>query len=263
MRRSPNTNILFTLLRNVARVYIRDFGELQNLQNTNRSVHDFVQKSKKRVESLILEELMEKYSNQNYEFFSINGEQKIIQKDIDDSDNCFIINALDGELNYKRTIPLFCISIAHKRNGVIENSIVYNPITDDIFIGENGIGATHNNIKMQVSSEQKIEYCLFGIDNVYEFYENFNNNNLNKLLAASTGIRSFGAISLSICMVGSGKLNVFINRLIQPHEIDASLLILKEAAGKYNYLKNPEVAKPNYFIVSNEKIYDNLSSILI
>ena len=71
MRRSPNTNILFTLVRNVARVYIRDFGELQNLQNTNRSVHDFVQKSKKRVESLILEELIEKYSNQNYEFFAL------------------------------------------------------------------------------------------------------------------------------------------------------------------------------------------------
>jgi fructose-1,6-bisphosphatase/inositol monophosphatase family enzyme len=69
MRRSPNTNILYTLVRNVARVYIRDFGELQNLQNTNRSVNDFVQKSKKRVESMILDELTEKYSDQNYEFF--------------------------------------------------------------------------------------------------------------------------------------------------------------------------------------------------
>ena len=75
MRRSPNTNILYALVRNVARVYIRDFGELQNLQNTNRSVNDFVQKSKKRVESIILEELTDKYSNNSYEFFSI-GDSK-------------------------------------------------------------------------------------------------------------------------------------------------------------------------------------------
>lgn len=263
MRRSPNTNILYTLVRNVARVYIRDFGELQNLQNTNRSVNDFVQKSKKRVESMILDELTEKYSDQNYEFFSIRDEQKINQKDIDDSKNCFIVNALDGELNFKRTIPLFCISIAHKRNGILENSIVYNPITDDIFIGENGIGATHNNIRMQVSSEQKIEYCLFAIDNINDLYENFNNNNLNKLLESSIGVRSFGSISLSICMVGSGKLNAFINSPLQPHELDASLLILKESAGEFNNIEKSDFAKPNYFIVSNEKIYDNLYSKLI
>ena len=263
MRRSPNTNILYALVRNVARVYIRDFGELQNLQNTNRSVNDFVQKSKKRVESIILEELTDKYSNNSYEFFSIGDSKTENQKDINDCKNCFIINALDGELNFKRTIPFFCITIAHKKDNILQNSIVYNPITDDIFIAEKGIGATHNNIRMQVSSEQKIEYSLLGIDHINNFYDHFNNENLKELLDSAIGIRSFGSSALNICSVAAGKLNAYMNYIEEPNLLDAAFLVLKESGGEYNTLQNGIKTKSNYFIVSNEKIYDNLSSKLI
>ena len=67
----PNTNVLYSIVRNVAKIYRRDFGELQNLQNSKKSINEFVQKSKSKVESFIREELESKYSKNGYELIKI------------------------------------------------------------------------------------------------------------------------------------------------------------------------------------------------
>ena len=137
----PNTNVLYSIVRNVAKIYRRDFGELQNLQNSKKSINEFVQKSKSKVESYIREELESKYSKNGYEFISISD---ISENDFEIASftkNSFIVNALEGEMNFMRGIPLFCITIAHIKDGIVQNSIVYNPISDEVIIGEKGLSA--------------------------------------------------------------------------------------------------------------------------
>ena len=96
----PNTNVLFAIVRNVAKIYRRDFGELQNLQNSKSSKNEFVQKSKSRVESFIIDELESKYSKNDYKIITISNGSKNDYDATSIPKNSFIINALEGEMNF-------------------------------------------------------------------------------------------------------------------------------------------------------------------
>ena len=159
----PNTNVLGSIVRNVAKIYRRDFGELQHLQNSKKSINEFVQKSKSRVEFYIIDELKAKYSKNGYEFIPITNISKNDFQTTSFPKNSFIINALEGEMNFTRGIPLFCITIAHIKEGIVQNSIVYNPISDEVFIGEKGISARYNNKRMSVSNEVNADNVMISI----------------------------------------------------------------------------------------------------
>jgi myo-inositol-1(or 4)-monophosphatase len=254
----PNTNVLYSIVRNVAKIYRRDFGELQNLQNSKKSINEFVQKSKSKVESYIREELESKYSKNGYEFISISD---ISENDFEIASftkNSFIVNALEGEMNFMRGIPLFCITIAHIKDGIVQNSIVYNPISDEVFIGEKGISARYNNIRMTVSNEVSPDNAMIAIDERLRLFNNDIDDIILKYLNSVNSIRQIGSISLELCMVSNGALNCFIGHNESKHSIIAAALILEESGGHINLLSLKGNTQKNYFIVSNQKIYDNL-----
>ena len=254
----PNTNVLYSIVRNVAKIYRRDFGELQNLQNSKKSINEFVQKSKSKVESFIREELESKYSKNGYELITIPD---ISKNDFEISafpKNSFIINALEGEMNFKRGIPLFCITIAHIKDSIVQNSIVYNPISDEVFIGERGISARYNNIRMSVSNEISPDNAMIAIDERLGLFNNDIDDFFLKYLNSVNSIRQMGSISLEVCMVSNGALNCFIGHNDKRRSVIAALLILEESGGDINALSLKGQMGGNYFIVSNQKIYDNL-----
>ena len=254
----PNTNILYSIVRNVAKIYRRDFGELQHLQNSKKSINEFVQKSKSRVELYIIDELKEKYSNYGYEFISITNKSKNDFETTSFPKNSFIINALEGEMNFTRGIPLFCITIAHIKEGIVQNSIVYNPISDEVFIGEKGISARYNNKRMSVSNEVSADNAMISIDERLDLFNTNINDIFLKYLNSVNSIRQMGAISLEVCMVSNGALNCFIGHNESKNSVIAALLILEESGGEINWLSFKGKSQNNYFIVSNQKIYDNL-----
>jgi len=254
----PNTNILYSIVRNVAKIYRRDFGELQSLQNSKRSINEFVQKSKSRVESLIMDELVSKYSNNGYEFISIPNISEDGSEMGTTTKNCFVVNALEGEMNFMRGIPIFCITIAHIRDHIVQNSIVYNPISDEVFIGEKGIAARYNNMRMGVSNEEKPNNSMIAIDVSLGLYDYDLDDILLKYLNSVYSIRQMGSTSLEICMVSNGALNCFVGHTRKKNLLMASLLILEESGGKINMPTAENKTQKNYFIVSNQKIYDNL-----
>ena len=107
-RISPNLNIMIKAAEKASKVLIRDFGELENLQVTQKGPKDFVTNSDKKVEKILIEEL-EKYKK-NYSFLSEeNG--KIENKD---KENVWIIDPIDGTNNFLHGIPHFSISIGLK-----------------------------------------------------------------------------------------------------------------------------------------------------
>jgi len=254
----PNTNVLYSIVRNVAKIYRRDFGELQYLQNSKKSINEFVQKSKSRVEFYIIDELKEKYSKNGYEFIPITNISKNDFETASFPKNSFIINALEGEMNFMRGIPLFCITIAHIKEGIVQNSIVYNPISDEVFIGEKGISARYNNKRMSVSNELSADNAMISIDERLDLFNNDIDDIFLKYLNSVNSIRQMGAISLEVCMVSNGALNCFIGHNESKYSVIAALLILEESGGEINRLSLKGKSQKNYFIVSNKKIYDNL-----
>ena len=125
---SPNLNIMIKACEKASKVIIRDFGEVENLQVARKGPKDYVTKTDKRVEKILLEELNK--SKKNYSFLTEES-GKIENKD---KDKIWIIDPIDGTTNFIHGIPHFAISLALKIDDKLKSAIIFDPIKNEIFL---------------------------------------------------------------------------------------------------------------------------------
>ena len=131
---SANLNLMIKASEKASKTIIRDFGELENLQVSKKGPKDFVTKTDKRVEKIIIEELAK--SKKNYSFIT-EETGKILNK----NKNIFwIIDPIDGTINFLHGVPHFAISIALQIDGEIVSGLIYDPIKNEIFYAEKDSG---------------------------------------------------------------------------------------------------------------------------
>ena len=126
---------------------IKDFGEIEKLQVSKKGPSDFVTNSDIKTEKIIIDEL--KKAKPNY---SILSEEKGIENN-KDKNNTWIIDPIDGTINYLHGIPHFAISIALKSYDQIIAGLIYDPIKDEMFYAEKNNGAYFNNQRIKVSKK--------------------------------------------------------------------------------------------------------------
>ncbi len=200
-----------------SKVIIRDFGEVENLQVAKKGPRDFVTKTDKRVEEILIEELSR--AKKNYSF--LTEESGIIEKN--DKDKIWIIDPIDGTTNFLHGIPHFAISIALKIDNELKSALIHDPIKNEIFFAEVNNGAYYNNHRIRVSNKTDIEDCLFSSD-----------QHGVKVIFPSLNMRSSGCAALDLAYVGSGRLDGFFHNKINLWDIAAGILIVKEAGGSTN-----------------------------
>ena len=127
---SPSLNIMIKACEKVSKIIIRDFGEIENLQVAKKGPKDFVTKTDKRVEEILIEELST--AKKKYSF--ITEETGIIKNQ--DNDNVWIIDPIDGTTNFLHGIPHFAISIALKSGNQIISGLIFDPIKNEMFYAE-------------------------------------------------------------------------------------------------------------------------------
>ena len=154
---SANLNIMIKASEKASKVLIRDFGELEKLQVSKKGPSDFVTNSDLKAEKIIIEEL--KKARPNY---SIISEENGIEKNKDKS-NTWIIDPIDGTINFLHGIPHFAISIALQFNNEIVSGLIFDPIKNELFYAEKNNGAFFNNQRIRVSSKNNINDCLFAM----------------------------------------------------------------------------------------------------
>ena len=132
---SPNLNIMIKACEKASKIIIRDFGEVENLQVLKKGPKDFVTKTDKRVEEILIEELTK--SKKNYSF--ITEEAGIINNS--EKDIFWIIDPIDGTTNFLHGIPHFCISVAFASKNEIISGVIFDPIKNEIFYAEKNTGA--------------------------------------------------------------------------------------------------------------------------
>ena len=130
-----------------SKVLIRDFGEIEKLQVSKKGPLDFVTNSDLKVEKIIIEEL--KKARPNY---SIISEENGVENN-KDKENTWIIDPIDGTINFLHGIPHFAISIALKSNDEIISGLIFDPIKNEMFYAEKEGGAFFNNHRMKVSKK--------------------------------------------------------------------------------------------------------------
>ena len=144
---SANLNVMIKACEKASKILIRDFGELEKLQVSKKGPRDFVTNSDVKAEKIIIEEL--KKARPNY---SIISEENGVEKNKDIS-NSWIIDPIDGTINFLHGIPHFAISIALKSDNEIICGLIFDPIKDEMFYAEKNNGAFFNNQRIRVSKK--------------------------------------------------------------------------------------------------------------
>tara|TARA_B100001027_G_C16221757_1_gene310138 strand:- start:185 stop:925 length:741 start_codon:yes stop_codon:yes gene_type:complete len=236
---SPNINIMIKACEKASKTIIRDFGEVENLQVSKKGPRDFVTKTDRRVETILIDELSK--SRKNYSF--ITEENGIIKNN--DQGCTWIIDPIDGTTNFLHGIPHFAISLALKVESQLAAGIIFDPIKNEIFYAERNNGAFYNNQRIKVSKKNEIEECLFG-------------TNIEGVKFSNLNMRYSGCAALDLAYVGAGRLDGFFHNKLNIWDIAAGLLVVEEAGGlfnkiDYNMTKNIDVR------ASSDKIYKKMT----
>ena len=223
---SPNLNLMIKASEKASKVIIRDFGELENLQVSKKGPKDFVTKTDKRVEKIIIEELTK--SKKNYSFIT-EETGKIINND----ENTFwIIDPIDGTTNFLHGVPHFAISIALQKDDEIIIGLIFDPIKNEIFYAEKNSGSFLNNNRSRVSNKTNLDECLFA-----------SNNDGIKSIYPKLNIRNTGCAALDLAYVGCGRLDGYFHNKINLWDIAAGKIIIEEAGGKVNNIYDYKINK--------------------
>tara|TARA_B100000161_G_C33529315_1_gene405178 strand:- start:243 stop:983 length:741 start_codon:yes stop_codon:yes gene_type:complete len=239
---SSNLNLMIKVAEKASKILIKDFGEIEKLQVSRKGPRDFVTKTDKQVEKMLIDELTK--LKKNYSFLT-EETGKINNKD---NENIWIIDPIDGTTNFLHGIPHFAICIALKSKDEIISGLIFDPIKNEMFFAEKDKGAYLNNQRLRVSNKNNIEDCLFSSNNHGVKFSNFN-------------MRCSGCAALDLAYVACGRLDGFFHNKINLWDVAAGALMVKEAGGIVNDLSEFNANNINIKASSsaiNDKMLENL-----
>jgi len=158
---------------------------------------------------------------------------------IQDSSYKWIIDPIDGTVNFAHSIPLCCVSIAVEYNGEIVLASVYNPIMNELFFAEKGKGSTLNDKQIRVSKKQNVmNACLVtGFPYTYLDAPNGPLQIFEKLIRKGIPVRRLGSAATDLCWVAAGRFDGFYEHKLQAWDSAGGYLIVEEAGGKVTDFK--------------------------
>jgi myo-inositol-1(or 4)-monophosphatase len=245
--------------RRAAKTLIRDFGEIENLQVSVKGPGDFVTASDKKVEKIIIEELLKARPN-----YSILSEE--IGKISNDESFKWIIDPIDGTSNFLHGIPHFAISIGLEHNKEIICGIIYDPIKDEMFAAEKGNGSYLNNQRIRVSARSKLKDCLIvtgGLkrnqkerDLALKEYDKFSSS-------VDIPVRKMGSASLDMAYVAAGRFDGMWQRNLNYWDIAAGIILIKEAGGFVtDFNGNDAYIEKKTILATNSRINKEMIEVL-
>jgi myo-inositol-1(or 4)-monophosphatase len=141
------------------------------------------------------------------------------------------VDPLDGTVNYAHGIPVFAVSIAYARDGVVTLGVVYDPLRDELFAAERGQGAWCNRRKLQVSRVTEFQRSLLVTGFPYDAWSTPQNNleNFGRFARMTQGVRRLGSAALDLCYVAAGRFDGYWELSLKPWDLAAGGLIAAEA----------------------------------
>ena len=258
---SPQINLITKACMKASRSLIRDFGEIENLQISTKGPGDFVTSADKRTEKILINELQKAHPD----YGIVTEETGIINKS--NLKNRWIIDPIDGTLNFLNGVPQFAISIGYEENNEIKSGVIFNPIMNEMFAAEKGNGAYLNNSRIRVSKKKKLKDALLvtgGPRQSSKIKEEIFSEFIKVSNSVLSPVRKFGSAALDVAYVACGRFDGYWQRELNYWDIAAGLVILKEAGGLVNFFeKNNEAPLKKNILASNSNIHDELKDLII
>ena len=178
----------------------------------------------------------------------------------------WIIDPIDGTTNFIHGIPYFAISIALQEYDQITAGVIYEPINDQMFWAERGNGAWLNDRRMRVSGRTNMEQSIFatGIPFLGRGDHKKFLKQIEAVMAVSAGIRRFGSAALDLAYVAAGRFDGFWENGLQPWDIAAGIIIVREAGGMISEINGRDgMLKTGSILASNSNLHKALGQIII
>ena len=256
---SANINVMVNACRKASKNLIRDFGEVEKLQVSIKGPGDFVTMTDKKVEKILIDELLKARSN-----YSILSEE--IGEIKNDEEFKWIIDPIDGTSNFLHGIPHFGISVALEKNKEIICGIIFDPIKNEIFSTEKGNGSYLNNQRIRVASRKKLTDCILftggprqtskNKEVALKEYEKFS----SKVLIP---IRKMGSASLDMAYLAAGRCDGFWQRDLNYWDIAAGILLIKEAGGFVtDFIGTDKYIENKTILAANSRIHEAMIEVL-
>lgn len=256
---SPTLNVMVSAVRKAARQIRRDFNEVEQLQVSRKGAADFVSQSDLAAEKILREELQK--ARPDYGF--VLEESGIVKGK--DSEHRWHVDPIDGTTNFIHGVPHFCISVGLERAGSPVAGVVYNPVSDELYIAERGKGAFLNDKRLRVSGRREMGSALFatGLNlgpngNPPLFYAQY-----AAVTQISAGIRRFGSAALDLCYVAAGRYDGFWEIGLSSWDTCAGIVMVREAGGQVtDMIGGGDVLGNKGIVAGNQELHPALLKVL-
>ncbi|MCX7703848.1 MAG: inositol monophosphatase [Planctomycetota bacterium] len=247
-------NFAVDVAKEAGEILLKRFGNLKSSDIDYKGRWNVVTTVDTEVERLIVKRIEKEFPNDG-----ILAEENARKRT--DAERVWLVDPLDGTVNYAHGLPFFCVSIAVAKGWKMEAGVVYSPCTDELFYAERGGGAFLNKRRINVSSTSDFSKSLLATGFAYVRNETEHNNlaNFNRLNLKVEGIRRLGSAAIDLCYVAAGRFDGFWELFLSPWDVAAGSLIVEEAGGIVTDIAGGDDYLFGFNIVAgNEKIHDEL-----
>ena len=225
-------NFAIQTAHDAGRILAERFG--RRIEISNKGVIDLVTEADLAAERLIIERIQSYYPR--HAILAEEADASGIIHAGQSSEWKWIVDPLDGTTNYAHGYPCFCVSIALERDGQIELGVIHDPIRDETFAAERGMGATLNGRRIRVSEIDDLNRAMLCTGFPYNvrddggFARHFHNFIMN-----AQAVRRDGSAALDLAYVSCGRFDGFWEEGLRPWDVAAGVLLVEEAGGGVSY----------------------------
>lgn len=259
MQGSANLNLMIKAARRAGKALVKDFREVENLQVSTKGPGDFVTKADREAERIIKEDLMG--ARPTYGWLG----EETGETEGQDPTRRWIVDPLDGTTNFLHGMPHWAISIALEHKGEITSAVVFDAAKDEMFWAEKGSGAWMNDRRLRVSGRRAMHEAVFATGVPFSTKKTLPATlaDLARLMPACAGMRRWGVASLDLAYVAAGRFDGFWERELQPWDIAAGILLVKEAGGLIGPVREGyDILEKGALICANENLFAPLTKII-
>ena len=248
-------NVMVHAVQKAGKAVVRDFGELSQLQVTQKGVGDFVSDADLNVEKILVDSLSEDRPD-----YGIISEEMGEKPAKNNSPFTWIIDPIDGTVNFIHAFPYFSISVALRYKDEITAAVVFNPITKDLYYAEKGEGAflmtPSGNKRLRVSGRNSLSESVIACPI---------NSKMSSLYDLGLRMRHLGSTTLELANTASGQIDAFVVKEPSLWDIAAGYLFIKEAGGQMATLSGKtalsDLTSSDYIIASNLTLFTKIQKI--
>ncbi len=253
----PTLEEMALLARQAGVILRQGFGQPHQISHKSQRI-DLVTEVDRRSEAFLVDQIRRHFPGQRI-LAEEGGEWE-------GQGGLWLIDPLDGTVNYAHGVPIFAVSLAYAEAGQVRLGVVYDPLRDECFAAEQGRGAWLNGQPLRVSATTDLAASLLVTGFPYDIWTNPENNleHFARFALRTRGVRRLGSAALDLCYVAAGRFDGYWEIRLQPWDVAAGGLIAAEAGAVVTNLQGGAdyLSPPQSIVAANPHLHPQMLAVL-